>query len=128
MTEHKYIECEAVIAVIEEKQKELCPVGKYSRNAVEGSDREKFDEWQEIIDKLESIAPADVVSRDYYDRLLAENEELRKERPMVRCGECSFYEVADYGDGYTKNVCRLFNRQLQNDDYCSYGVRKDNTK
>lgn len=54
------IEREAAISVIEEKQKELCPVGMYSRHAVYGSDREKFDAWQEIIDTLESIPAADV--------------------------------------------------------------------
>lgn len=58
MTE--YISREAAIAVIEEKQKELCPVGMYSRHAVYGSDREKFDAWQEIIDTLEAIPAADV--------------------------------------------------------------------
>ena len=58
MTE--YIEREAATAVIEEKQKELCPLGMYSRHAVYGSDREKFDAWQEIIDALESIPAADV--------------------------------------------------------------------
>lgn len=56
----EYIERKAAIAVIEEKQKELCPVGMYSRHAVYGSDREKFDAWQEIIDTLESIPAADV--------------------------------------------------------------------
>ena len=56
----EYIERDAAIAVIEEKQKELCPVGMYSRHAVYGSDREKFDAWQEIIDTLEAIPAADV--------------------------------------------------------------------
>ena len=60
MTRTEYIEREAAIAVIEEKQKELCPVGMYSRHAVYGSDREKFDAWQEIIDALEAIPAADV--------------------------------------------------------------------
>ena len=60
MAEKEYIEREAAIAVIEEKQKELCPVGMYSRHAVYGSDREKFDAWQEIIETLESIPAADV--------------------------------------------------------------------
>ena len=67
----EYIEREAAIAVIEEKQKELCPVGMYSRHAVYGSDREKFDEWQEIIDALESIPAADV-------------------RPVVLCRDCVY--------------------------------------
>ena len=56
----EYIEHEAAIAVIEEKQKELCPVGMYSRHAVYGSDREKFDAWEEIIEAIEAIPAADV--------------------------------------------------------------------
>ena len=59
----EYIERDAAIAVIEEKQKELCPVGMYSRHAVYGSDREKFDAWEEIIETLEAIPAADVVKR-----------------------------------------------------------------
>ncbi len=69
MSEKEYIEREAAIAVIEEKQKELCPVGMYSRHYVYGSDREKFDAWQEIIDTLEEIPAADV-------------------RPVVLCKDC----------------------------------------
>ena len=60
MAEKEYIEHEAAIAVIEEKQKELCPVGMYSRHAVYGSDREKFDAWEEIIEAIEAIPAADV--------------------------------------------------------------------
>lgn len=33
---------------------------------------------------LRKFPAADVVARDCYDRLLAENDELRKERPVVR--------------------------------------------
>ena len=58
----EYIEREAAIAIIEEKQKELCPVGMYSRHSVYGSDREKFDAWEEIIEALESIPAADVAA------------------------------------------------------------------
>lgn len=57
----EYIEREAAIAIIEEKQKELCPVGRYGRGYVYGSDREKYDAWDEIIDALENIPSADVV-------------------------------------------------------------------
>lgn len=55
----EYIEREAAIAIIEEKQKELCPVGRYGRGYVYGSDREKYDAWDEIIDALENIPAAD---------------------------------------------------------------------
>lgn len=57
----EYIKLEDAIAIIEEKQKELCPVGRYGRNYVYGSDREKYDAWDEIIDSLENIPAADVV-------------------------------------------------------------------
>lgn len=56
----EYFKREAAIAIIEEKQKELCPVGRYGRGYVYGSDREKYDAWDEIIDALENIPAADV--------------------------------------------------------------------
>lgn len=56
----EYIKLEAAIAIIEEKQKELCPVGRYGRGYVYGSGREKYDAWDEIIDALENITAADV--------------------------------------------------------------------
>ena len=65
----EYIEREAAVSVIEAKQKEICPVGRYGRGYVYGTDREKYDNWEEIIDALENINAADVV-------------------PVVRCWEC----------------------------------------
>lgn len=56
----EYIDRESAIAIIEEKQKELCPVGRWGRNYVYGSDRDKYDAWDEIIDALENIPSADV--------------------------------------------------------------------
>ncbi len=56
----EYIERESAIAIIKEKQKELCPVGRYGRGYVYGSDRDKYDAWDEIIDALENIPSADV--------------------------------------------------------------------
>ena len=48
--------------------------------------------------------------------------------PVVRCEKCSFYEKVEYyhptDKNPTKNVCRLFQRQMQPDDYCSYGERR----
>ena len=50
------IDLDKAIEIIEEKQKELCPVGRYGRNYVYGSDREKYDDWEEIIDALEHLS------------------------------------------------------------------------
>ena len=49
------IDLDKAIEIIEEKQKELCPVGRYGRNYVYGSDREKYDAWEEIIDALDAL-------------------------------------------------------------------------
>lgn len=49
------IDAEKAIEIIESKQKELYPVGRYGRNYVYGSDREKYDAWDEIIDVLENL-------------------------------------------------------------------------
>lgn len=49
------IDVEKAVEIIEAKQKELCPVGRCGRNYVYGSDREKYDAWEEIIDALENL-------------------------------------------------------------------------
>lgn len=69
------IDAEKAIEIIEAKQKELCPVGRYGRNYVYGTDRERYDAWEEIIDALENIPtltpPNEVLTCDgcyYLDR------------------------------------------------------------
>ena len=46
---------------------------------------------------------------------------------VVRCENCKFYEEVEYfsydSENPTKNVCRLLTRQMQSDDFCSYGER-----
>lgn len=49
------IDAEKAIEIIEAKQKELCPVGRYGRNYVYGTDREKYDALEKIIDALENL-------------------------------------------------------------------------
>ena len=56
----EYITKEKAVEIIEQRQKELCPVGRYGRNYVYGSDREKYDAWEEIIDEIENMDAADV--------------------------------------------------------------------
>lgn len=50
----------AAISIIEEKQKDLCPAGRFGRQYIYGIDREKFDAWDEIIDQLAAFPAADV--------------------------------------------------------------------
>lgn len=44
-----------VYELIESKQKELCPVGRYGRNECYGIDREKYDAWEEILDAVDNM-------------------------------------------------------------------------
>lgn len=49
------IDLDKAIKIIEDKQKELCPVGRCGRHYVYGFDREKYDAWEEIIDALDAL-------------------------------------------------------------------------
>lgn len=42
---------------------------------------------------------------------------------IVRCKNCKRYEIAEYDNG-VKYVCRLLKRQMQEDDFCSYGEKR----
>lgn len=53
-----YISREAAIAVAEDAQKKLCPLGLWGRRFA--FDKEQYDLWQELIEKLEAIPAADV--------------------------------------------------------------------
>lgn len=104
MDEH--IKREAAIAIIEEKQKELCPVGRYGRGYVYGSDREKYDAWDEIIDALENIPSADV-------------------EPVVRCKDCKRAYINSFAVSSGEALCTLSGKPMQQDDFCSYGEPKE---
>ena len=43
---------------------------------------------------------------------------------MTRCKDCWAYETAYY-EGGTKQVCRLYQRQMHEEDFCSYGEKRD---
>lgn len=45
-------------------------------------------------------------------------------RPVVLCRDCVMYECHEY-DGGLKYVCRLFKRQMQETDFCSYGEKME---
>lgn len=106
----EYIKLEDAIAIIEEKQKELCPVGRYGRGYVYGSDREKYDAWDEIIDALENVPAADVA-------------------PVVRCENCKHLRVWNRKNIYAfcpkTTIAFLPFEQDTRTFFCSFGERKD---
>ena len=77
----------------------------------------------DMINAVEDYPAADVVTRDCYDRLLAENDELRKERPVVRCKDCK-YSAVDFED---RRYCKLvtYYNHVPDDWFCADGERKD---
>ena len=101
-----YIKREAAIAIIEDAQKELCPVGRYGRNYVYGPDREKYDAWDEIIDALENMPAADVA-------------------PVVHGRWVTHYRSGTpVADGYVSTCCDMWNNRKS--DYCpNCGAKMD---
>lgn len=93
----EYIEREAAVAVFEERQKALCPVGKWSRN--QANDREKFDAWEEILDELRAIPDAGVA-------------------PVVRCKDCGNFRQNVHGICW----CDEYGGAITPEDYCSRAV------
>lgn len=90
------------IALIETKQKELCPVGRYGRGKVDWADREKYDAWQEIIDALEAlptINPDDIRQMGRWE--MANN---RKKSYIRRCSACE-KEAYFCGRGCSYKYC-----------------------
>lgn len=107
----EYIKREAAIAIIKEKQKELCPVGRYGRGYVYGSDREKYDAWDEIIDALDNIPAADVAS-------------------VTRCNDCKHFnhklmECENEAISTDHEGGAQYSLNFWLDDFCSYGEPKE---
>ena len=71
-------------------------------------------------------------------RLEAENKQLRRERdqaveelhrntdavPVVRCKDCVYKASAEVIDGFL--ICPASGMEICDDDFCSYGERKEN--
>ena len=91
----EYIERDLALRVIKQKQKELCPFGTYGKKYVDGYEREKFDEWQEIIDEIESVPAADTaeVQRSHWEFPIFTDSDDGLD-PRVKCSECGGIEAA----------------------------------
>lgn len=94
----KYIDLDVAISIIEEKQKALCPVGLYGRSYVYGSDREKYNAWDEIIDSLEAVPIADVAPATHGQWKLENTMDCSEDK--LYCSECKY--VAWVGRGAYK--------------------------
>lgn len=112
----EYIPRDAAIAIIEEKQKELCPVGRYSRHYCYGADRDRFDEWQEIIDAIGVSETADI-------------------EEVVRCKDCKHSTLPSeltqrYGKAGTLTCHNKYSpcnrRNVSENDFCSHGETLEN--
>ena len=112
----QYIKLEDAIAIIEAKQKELCPVGRYGRGYVYGSDREKYDAWDEIIDALENV-PAAATPGGY--------ERWENGNPICPvCGEDKFKDLdADIWADWQPPFCPNCGAKIDV-DFCSYGEQE----
>lgn len=99
----EYIECEATL------------------NAI----KDEIDNYQPNPD-LYSIAPYEFVRRGLNIAYsIIKNQPTADVQEVVRCKDCSFYEEIDYFPDGKKYVCKLFNGQMQENDFCSYGTKMD---
>lgn len=56
----EYIKRSDIIDVIESRQKDLCPFGKFGRQFVYGRERDAYDAWQEIIDIIDAMPAIEI--------------------------------------------------------------------
>ena len=100
----EYIEREAVIELLEDKQRAICPAGRYGRGYVYGRDRDEYDAIDADIDTVQNIPAADVVE-------------------VVRCKDCRNC-TPFYGD---KGLCYLWADGIDVflDGFCNYGVKME---
>lgn len=45
--------------------------------------------------------------------------------PVVRCENCQFFENVEYWPDGTKKVCQLLKRQVQENSFCCWGMKKE---
>lgn len=105
--------------------------------ALDGSwHRYSQDCFQANVKWLNEEIPKD--PQDYIKELEAENKQLRRERdqaveelhrntdavPVDRCKDCVYKASAEVIDGFL--ICPASGMEICDDDFCSYGERKEN--
>jgi len=92
---------------------------------------------ERIEEKLKSVPAADVVARDCYERILAENDAMREQlasigkkprdrmndvRPVVLCRDCKRYGGRPW-ENNESGICARTDCGVGEDDFCSYGEK-----
>ena len=113
----EYITKEKAVKIIEQRQKELCPVGRYGRNYVYGSDREKYDAWEEIIDEIENMDAADVAEVRHGRWVDKTNISRSAVEQRVDCSVCGqiFWTTAVLSFNYCPNCGALMDKEDENE-------------
>lgn len=81
----------------------------------------KYEELKRVIDLIENQKSIEVKCPKDIEPIFVDKNCIVN---IVRCANCYYYEDVDYYPNGKKSVCRLFKRQMQPDDYCSYGEKK----
>ena len=89
-----YIDRQKAIDLIAEKQRSLCPPGRWGRSQVYGSDRDEYDSLEEAMDQLENIPAADVAPVVHGSWV----EDMSKTIPTAKCSVCEKVFQAYYKD------------------------------
>ena len=85
----------------------MCPYGLYGRNYVYGSDRDAFDEWEEILDVLESIPAADVAIVAHGEWKYDHTDHMNGDFAVLKCSECGYMAYAISEHVMNGNYCPM---------------------
>lgn len=89
---NKYIDCDAALEIIREKQKELCFPDLYGRSYAR--DKEAYDTWEEVLDSISAIPVSDVVPVQH-GRWILNTDDFT---PNMRCSVCAINFPVICGD------------------------------
>lgn len=103
----EYITKEKAVEIIEQRQKKLCPVGRYGRNYVYGSDREKYDAWEEIIDEIENMDAAEVAE-------VRHGRWISTGAISCKCSDCGKLQLKSHADD--SNYCPNCGARMDKED------------
>lgn len=59
---------------------------------------------------------------DLAGRIIAQ---LKAPEPVVRCENCQFFGKVEYWPDGTKKVCQLLKRQVLENSFCCWGMKKE---